>query len=144
MSCGTCGITASETLQGDTGVPAGAPSNKPPPPAADGPPLVLTPTQAAVVATMRRFECLVGVFLPTQGWHMRAIYGPPCPPDTRIRPGTVTALRKRGLLQASHTDKAGTTWFTLTPAGDAIACRLAAESGVPGPKVALAAGQEDT
>lgn len=29
MSCGTCGIQASETMQGDTGVPAGAPTTGP-------------------------------------------------------------------------------------------------------------------
>lgn len=29
MSCGTCGIQASETMQGDTGVPAGAPTTQP-------------------------------------------------------------------------------------------------------------------
>lgn len=29
MSCGTCGIQASNTLQGDTGVPAGAPTTRP-------------------------------------------------------------------------------------------------------------------
>lgn len=28
MSCGTCGIQASDTMQGDTGVPAGAPTTR--------------------------------------------------------------------------------------------------------------------